>query len=72
MKEVAGGAACLVDPLSVTSIREGVLKVTGDQAYRQQLVLLGQHNVQRYDVVTISQQSLSCYRELQEGKPGPI
>jgi len=72
MKEVAGGAACLVDPLSVTSIREGVLKVTGDQAYRQQLVLLGQHNVQRYDVVTISQQYLSCYRELQEGKPGPI
>jgi len=72
MKEVAGGAACLVDPLSVTSIREGVLKVIGDQAYRQQLMTSGGHNVQRYDVVIISQQYLSCYRALQEGKPGPI
>lgn len=72
MKEVAGGAACLVDPFSEKDIRAGVLKVIGDPSYRDQLVTGGLHNVERFDVVTISKQYLACYRALQEGKPGPI
>jgi len=34
MPEVADDAACLVDPLDVASIREGILKIINDPAPR--------------------------------------
>jgi glycosyltransferase involved in cell wall biosynthesis len=64
MKEVAGGAACLVDPEKEEDIRAAVLKVIGDAACREQLIAAGLHNVQRFDIVTITKQYLSCYRDL--------
>jgi glycosyltransferase involved in cell wall biosynthesis len=64
MKEVAGGAACLVDPGSVDSIRAGLLRVIGDSAYRQRLVDEGFRNVRRYDVETIARQYLDCYNKI--------
>ncbi len=48
MKEVAGGAACLVDPYDVASIRQGVLAVIGQPDYRRQLVEKGLENVRRF------------------------
>ncbi|HXB07528.1 MAG TPA: glycosyltransferase family 1 protein [Puia sp.] len=68
MKEVAGGAACLVDPYSVDSIREGVLKVIRDTAYREQLIQAGFTNVERFSTARIAGQYWSCYeRVLQDG-----
>jgi glycosyltransferase involved in cell wall biosynthesis len=64
MKEVAGGAACLVDPSAVDSIRAGVLRVIQDKGYREELVTRGLENVQRYDKVKIAEQYLACYRQL--------
>lgn len=49
MPWVAGGAACLVDPFSVASIRSGILKVIEDQEYRNGLVAKGLENVKRFD-----------------------
>jgi glycosyltransferase involved in cell wall biosynthesis len=48
LPEVAGPAACLVDPFSVESIAAGLQRVWESEAYRQQLVELGQRNVQRF------------------------
>ncbi|HTR30454.1 MAG TPA: glycosyltransferase family 1 protein [Puia sp.] len=48
MKEVAGGAACLVNPYDVASIREGVLRVIRQPEYRKQLVDNGLVNVRRF------------------------
>lgn len=48
MKEVAGGAACLVDPYDVASIRRGVQAVIGLPEYRRQLVEKGLENVRRF------------------------
>lgn len=48
MKEVAGGAACLVDPYDVRSIREGLLRVIGQPDYRLELVEKGLENVRRF------------------------
>jgi glycosyltransferase involved in cell wall biosynthesis len=64
MREVAGGAACLVDPYDVASIREGVLKVINDKAYREKLVQAGFQNVQRFDTASIVRQYISCYQRL--------
>ncbi len=53
MIEVSGGAACLVDPYSIESIRSGVLKVIEDHAYRNSLINQGCVNVQRYSLIKI-------------------
>lgn len=64
MKEVAGGAACLVDPYSVVSIREGVLKVIRDAGYREKLIEAGFQNVKRFDTASIARQYIACYQQL--------
>jgi glycosyltransferase involved in cell wall biosynthesis len=64
MKEVAGGAACLVDPYSIDAIRAGVLRVIQERSYRDDLVKKGLENVQRYDKVKIAEQYVACYRQL--------
>ena len=48
LTEVAGGSACLVDPLSPSSIREGVARVLDDIVYREALVARGRENVKRF------------------------
>jgi glycosyltransferase involved in cell wall biosynthesis len=64
MKEVAGGAAHLVDPYSADSIREGVLFLIRQPDYRQQLVEKGLANVHRFSAPAIAAQYLECYKKL--------
>jgi glycosyltransferase involved in cell wall biosynthesis len=64
MREVAGDGACLVDPLDVSQIREGILKIIDDPSYRDQLVERGLRNVARYSPATISGQYLALYRRI--------
>lgn len=67
MPEVAGGAACLVDPFSVESIRKGVLRVMQDDNYRERLVLDGFQNIKRYDPQVIADQYLHLYLKMAAG-----
>jgi glycosyltransferase involved in cell wall biosynthesis len=64
MPEVAGDAACLVDPESAESIREGILKVINDEAYREDLIHKGFENVKRFAPEKISAQYAALYRAL--------
>jgi glycosyltransferase involved in cell wall biosynthesis len=64
MPEVAGEAACLVNPFDVASIRRGVLKVINDSLYRDELVKRGFENVGRFRAEKIAQEYISIYREL--------
>lgn len=64
MPEVAGDAAVLVDPFSVTSIREGFLKIITDDEYRRELVERGFSNAKRFDNVAIARQYISIYESL--------
>ena len=68
MPEVAGDAACLVDPFDVTSIREGILKIIHDMAYRDELVRRGFENIVRFRAETISNNYVEIYNELLKGK----
>jgi len=63
VREVAGDAACLVNPLDVGSIREGVLRVIGDGAFREELIRRGIENAKRFDAERIAAQYAALYRE---------
>jgi glycosyltransferase involved in cell wall biosynthesis len=64
MKEVAGDAACLVDPYAVESIREGILSVIRRPDYRQQLIEKGLVNVRRFSASQIAGQYQSIYKKI--------
>jgi glycosyltransferase involved in cell wall biosynthesis len=66
MPEVAGGAACLVDPETVDSIREGILRVISEEPYREELVRQGYENVKRFSPDRIAAQYAELYRNLGE------
>lgn len=71
MPWVAGNAACLVDPFDVASIRQGILKVIEDDAYRHQLVQNGFENVKRFDPQRIAEMYLDIYRQVAAGYTYP-
>jgi glycosyltransferase involved in cell wall biosynthesis len=64
MPEVAGDAACLVDPFDIASIRKGVLKVLENETYRNKLIERGFRNSKRFDVPAVAAQYAALYREL--------
>ena len=64
MASVAGGAACLVDPLDVASIRSGILRVIEDCDYREALVRLGLENARRFSAKAVAHSYLALYEEL--------
>ena len=63
MKDIAEGAACLVDPLNVQSIREGLLKVISDKHYRDRLVKDGFEVVKKYEPENIAKQYFQLYQK---------
>ena len=68
MQDVAGKGACLVDPYSVDSIREGIRKIIADRDYRNCLVGEGYKNVKRFRLEEIAGQYATLYRQLLQNK----
>lgn len=70
MKEVAGDAACLVDPFEPESIKEGLLKVLSSETYRKELVQKGLLNTKRFSSKAIAKQYADlytlCYQEAKD------
>jgi glycosyltransferase involved in cell wall biosynthesis len=60
MPEVAGEAACLVDPFCVKSIKDGLMRVILDHGYRRFLLQNGFRNVSRYSPASVA----GKYREV--------
>ncbi|MEN0047636.1 MAG: glycosyltransferase family 1 protein [Bacteroidota bacterium] len=67
MPDVAGDAACLIDPFSVDSIREGLLKIIEDEDYRKQLIEAGKKNRLRFDPDYIANQYFELYEKVMKG-----
>jgi len=63
MKEVAGQAACFVDPYSIDSIRDGIIKVIEDDGFRAAIVAEGLKNAGLYRLENIAGTYLNLYRE---------
>jgi glycosyltransferase involved in cell wall biosynthesis len=67
MRSVAGqGGALLIDPQSVDSIRDGFLRLIGNEILRARLIAAGQDNVSRYTLETVAASYLALYRALDE------
>lgn len=64
MPEVAGKAAHLVNPLSITSIKKGIVEVIEDESLRDRLIEAGLQNVKRYHPTHIAAQYKSIYKDL--------
>ncbi len=64
IKSVAAKAAAFVDPGSVQSIRNGILKVIGDENYRNELVKAGLKNVFRFRPEQIAAAYSKLYNEV--------
>ena len=71
MPEVAGDAACLVNPLDVEAIRVGFERVFSDAAYRDELISQGLRNVQRFSAENVAAMYLQIYREIEGLSPDP-
>ncbi|RRO24661.1 glycosyltransferase family 4 protein [Flavobacteriaceae bacterium 14752] len=64
MKEVASNSACLVNPYSVKSIKEGLEKIISDKEFRNNLIEEGLKNIQRFKLSKIVNQYESIYHSL--------
>ncbi len=64
MKEIANGAACVVDPHDVASIRNGFLRIIHNDIYRKELVTNGKENSKRFSAKHISDQYAMLYSSL--------
>jgi glycosyltransferase involved in cell wall biosynthesis len=64
MCDVAGSAACLVDPLNTEDVRRGIRRIIRDEAYREQLIRNGYTNAARFSVSAVAEQYADLYREI--------
>ena len=70
MREVSGGAAELVDPEDVASIRAGVRRVLADPDHRERLVRAGLRNVEAYRPAAVAAEYAAVYREVLDAAGG--
>jgi glycosyltransferase involved in cell wall biosynthesis len=64
MREAAGDGALLVDPYSVESIRDAVLRVKNEPLLREELVAKGLRNAERFRAEAIATTYADIYRNL--------
>jgi len=61
--EVTGDAACLVDPLSVDDIAQGLSKIVYDNEYRQTLIELGYQQIKKFSWQKAAAEYINLYQE---------
>lgn len=68
LPEIAGDAAILVDPTDVDAIAEAMLRLSQDEALRQQLIAAGYENVKRFSWEKAAQETLAVLEEAAQVK----
>ncbi|MDQ3323070.1 MAG: glycosyltransferase family 4 protein [Acidobacteriota bacterium] len=66
MKEVAGAGAALADPFDFESIRKEIIKIIGDENFRNNLVKKGLFNIKRFNSRYIAGLYENFYEEIIE------
>lgn len=70
LRNLATGAAHLVDPTDVAAIRRGIRRLIDDAVYRQMLIDSGRLNAQKYKSTVVAEQYLALYQQLYS-QPAP-
>ena len=70
MPEVAGDGACLVDPFSAASIREGFVRMIQDHDFRDSLIERGRLNRLRFDQSILAERYRQLYCQLYHASHG--
>ena len=70
LPEVAGDAAILVDPTDVDAIAEAMLRLSSDEALRQQLIVAGRANVARFSWQKAARETLAVLIKAAQQRPG--
>lgn len=68
LPEVAGDAALFVDPLDVEAIADAMLRLSEDEALRQELIAKGHENVKRFSWERAARETLDVLRAAASGK----
>ncbi len=69
LPEVAGNAALYVDPTDVDAIADAMLRLSQDEALRQQLIEAGYRNVERFSWEKAAQETLAVLEEAAHSRP---
>jgi glycosyltransferase involved in cell wall biosynthesis len=64
MDEVAGDAALKVDPYDVSAIRGAMMRLRSDHVLREELILKGLHNAEKYRVYLIAKEYRMLYNQM--------
>jgi len=64
LPEVAGEAACYFDPYSEESIRNAVLKILNDKAYREELINKGYEQVKKFSWEKTAEKTKKVYESI--------
>lgn len=64
LREVGGDSAVYVDPLDVDNMHKGFVRLFKDVSLRQQCVLTGLSNVERFEVSEIRKQWINLYESI--------
>ncbi len=64
MKDISEGAACLVDPLQSASIRDGLLRLIREDAYREALIRRGLVVAEKYTPEAVATAFREFYQEV--------
>ncbi len=70
LPEIAGDAAILVDPTDVDAIAEAMLRLSSDEALRQQLIVAGRANVARFSWQKAARETLAGLLKAAQQRPG--
>ncbi|MBX3011175.1 MAG: glycosyltransferase family 4 protein [Caldilineaceae bacterium] len=68
LPEIAGDAAILVDPTDVEAMAEAMLRLSQDEALRQQLIAAGRVNVTRFSWAKAARETLAVLEKAARGK----
>ncbi len=66
--EVAGDAALLVDPMDVDAIAEAMLRLSQDEALREELIAKGHENVKRFSWEKAARETLAVLERAARGE----
>ncbi len=66
MPEIAGNAAVLIDPFSITSIAEALKKVASDTDFRQKLIVAGQEQRKKFSWEQTAEKLWECIEKAGE------